>query len=86
MKMILAAALMLGSSGLAYLIMRRLGIVTCGLVALVYGWMNADRYNIKNLMIAWTVAVVINIGLSSYISVSAPRTTVTYPGGTTVTR
>ena len=62
-----------------------LGILTCGILTLIYGWMNADRYRIKNLMIIYTVAVLLNIALTSYVRISTPTTTVTYPGGTTVT-
>jgi hypothetical protein len=32
-----------------------------GLVAFIYGWVNARAWNINNLMTVWTVAIVINI-------------------------
>ncbi len=60
-----------------------LGVVSifCGIVAFVYGWMNADKYRIKNVMIIWTAAVVVNVGAFAL----APRTTttVTTPNGQT---
>jgi hypothetical protein len=40
-----------------------LGIVSifCGIVALVVGWMKATEWNIKNLMLVWTGAIVASI-------------------------
>ena len=40
-----------------------LGIVSifCGIVALIVGWMNADKWGIKNVMIAWTIAILVGI-------------------------
>ncbi len=35
-----------------------LGIV-CNLFAFIYGWVKVKEYNIKNVMLAWTVAYVI---------------------------
>ena len=65
-----------------------LGILSipCGIIAFVVGWQNVDRYKIKNVMIVWSVALVISIATSVYVRINAPTTTVTYPGGTTVTR
>jgi len=50
-----------------------LGIVTlittfcCGgigfLIAFVVGWMNANTWGIKNVMLAWTVSILLYIGL-----------------------
>jgi hypothetical protein len=40
----------------------------CGigfLIALVVGWQNAHRWNIRNLMIAYTVLLVANIGINA---------------------
>lgn len=31
-----------------------IGIITCGIWTLIWGWMNADKLNIKNLMMIWT--------------------------------
>ena len=37
-----------------------LGIL-CGLYTFIWGWINAGRLNIKNVMIAWTIAVIVGI-------------------------
>jgi hypothetical protein len=37
-----------------------LGII-CGLYAFVWGWMNAGKFGIKNIMLAWTVLVLLSI-------------------------
>lgn len=36
-----------------------IGIVTCGIWTLIWGWMNASKLNIKNLMIIWTLLIVV---------------------------
>lgn len=43
-----------------------LGVVgiCCPLAAFIVGWMRADKYAIKNVMIIWTVIVVVNLALS----------------------
>ena len=44
-----------------------LGLLVCGLgglFAFIYGWMKAGEWRIKNIMIAWTVLLVVNIGLT----------------------
>jgi hypothetical protein len=40
-----------------------LGII-CGLYAYIWGWMNSGKYGIKNLMIIWTVLVILIVILS----------------------
>jgi hypothetical protein len=35
-----------------------LGII-CGLYTFVWGWMNASRLGIKNIMIIWTILIVL---------------------------
>lgn len=40
-----------------------------GLVAFVSGWMNAGRWNIKNVMLAWTVCIVVG-GLVQGVSLA----------------
>lgn len=35
-----------------------LGIL-CSLFAFIWGWMNADRLGIKNIMMIWTVLIII---------------------------
>ena len=32
-----------------------IGIITCGIWTFIWGWMNAGRLGIKNLMLIWTV-------------------------------
>lgn len=55
-----AAALL---SGLAAL---QLGLAAWGLPGwscplLVWGWMNAARFNLRNIMLIWTIAIVVSI-------------------------
>jgi hypothetical protein len=40
-----------------------IGIVTCGIWTFIWGWMNAGRLGIKNIMLIWTICVVIGIAL-----------------------
>lgn len=35
--------------------------IICGLYAFVWGWMNATRFNLKTIMLIWTVAMIISI-------------------------
>jgi hypothetical protein len=35
----------------------------CGIYAFIWGWINAGRLGLKNLMIAWTVLILIAIGV-----------------------
>ena len=37
----------------------------CGLFGLIWGWMNAARLGIKNLMIVWTLLIVIYLILGA---------------------
>jgi hypothetical protein len=41
-----------------------IGIVTCGIWTFIWGWMNASRLNIKNIMMIWTLLVVVCIILN----------------------
>ncbi len=41
-----------------------IGIVTCGIWALIWGWINSARYGNKNIMLLWTACVVVNIILN----------------------
>ena len=41
-----------------------IGIVTCGIWTFIWGWMNAGTLNIRNLMIIWTICIILNIVLS----------------------
>ena len=40
-----------------------LGII-CGLYTFIWGWMNAAKFNIKNIMMAWTALLVLSIILN----------------------
>ena len=40
-----------------------LGII-CGLYAYIWGWMNSSKYGIRNLMIIWTVLIIVIIILN----------------------
>ena len=37
-----------------------LGLI-CGLFAFIWGWMNANRLGIKNIMMAWTVLLILYV-------------------------
>lgn len=37
----------------------------CGLFGLIWGWMNADRLGVKQIMMIWTVLIVIYIILGA---------------------
>lgn len=41
-----------------------IGIVTCGIWTLIWGWMNATRLNIKNIMMIWTLVLIVCIILN----------------------
>jgi len=41
-----------------------IGIVTCGIWTLIWGWMNATRLNIKTIMMIWTLLIVVRIILA----------------------
>jgi hypothetical protein len=36
----------------------------CGIYTFIWGWQNAARFNIKNLMLLWSIAIVAYIVLS----------------------
>ena len=38
-----------------------IGIITCGIWTFIWGWMNATNLNIKNIMMIWTLLIVICI-------------------------
>ncbi|HKP11469.1 MAG TPA: hypothetical protein VJZ91_05140 [Blastocatellia bacterium] len=31
----------------------------CGIWALIWGWMNAGKYGLKNIMLIWTVLIIV---------------------------
>lgn len=35
--------------------------IFCGIFTFVYGWVKVSQYNIKNVMMAWTIALVVLI-------------------------
>ncbi len=43
-----------------------LGII-CGLYAFIWGWMAAGRLDLKNVMIAWSVAFVLSLCLNGAV-------------------
>ncbi len=44
-----------------------IGIVTCGIWALIWGWINTGRYGNKNVMLAWTACIVVNLIISAML-------------------
>jgi hypothetical protein len=38
--------------------------IICGLYAFVWGWMNAAKFNLRNIMIIWTIAILVSVLLS----------------------
>ena len=42
-----------------------IGIITCSLWTFIWGWMNAGKLNIKNLMIIWTLIILLYLVLST---------------------
>ncbi len=42
-----------------------IGIITCGIWTFIWGWMNAGKLNLRNIMMIWTVlwlvAIVLNV-------------------------
>ena len=47
-----------------------LGII-CGLYTFIWGWIEAGRLGIKNIMLAWTALIVVEIVLGTMIAMSA---------------
>ena len=41
-----------------------IGIITCGLWTFIWGWMNASKLNIKNIMMIWTLLFILCIILN----------------------
>ena len=41
-----------------------IGIITCGIWTFIWGWMNASTLNIKNIMMAWTLLIVVGIAIN----------------------
>jgi len=47
-----------------------IGIITCGIWTFIWGWMNATTQNIKNIMMIWTLLIVICIVLQFVFGIS----------------
>lgn len=51
-----------------------IGIITCGIWTFIWGWMNAGNLGIKNIMLIWTVLIIIctvlNLMFGSYYAFS----------------
>ncbi|CAN5763161.1 MAG: hypothetical protein H0T77_09330 [Pyrinomonadaceae bacterium] len=41
-----------------------IGIITCGIWTFIWGWINAGNLNIKNLMMAWTLLIIVGIAIN----------------------
>lgn len=48
-----------------------LGII-CGLYTFVWGWINADKLGIKNIMLIWTLLIIVSIVLNFMFGASMP--------------
>ena len=46
-----------------------LGLI-CALYTFIWGWMNADRYGIRNIMLIWSLLVIIQLVLNFAFGVS----------------
>jgi hypothetical protein len=38
-----------------------IGIITCGIWTFIWGWMNATKLNIRNIMLIWTIIIIIHL-------------------------
>jgi hypothetical protein len=47
-----------------------IGIITCTIWTLIWGWMNAAKLNIRNIMLLWTVLILICIVIQVAFGVS----------------
>jgi hypothetical protein len=45
--------------------------VICGLYAFIWGWMNAAKFNLRNIMLAWTACFVVSLVLGMMGGMSA---------------
>lgn len=41
-----------------------IGIITCSLWTFIWGWINAARAGVKNIMLIWTLLIIVNIILA----------------------
>jgi len=35
--------------------------IICGLYAFVWGWINASKFNLRNIMLIWTIAIIVSV-------------------------
>ena len=49
----------------------------CGLFGLIWGWMNADRLGVKQIVLIWTVLIIIYCILAAMGGVAYSRAVVT---------
>ena len=47
-----------------------LGLI-CGLYTFIWGWMNADKLGIKNIMLIWTLLILVSLVLNFAFGASA---------------
>lgn len=40
-----------------------IGIVTCGIWTFIWGWMNSSRLGIRNIMMIWTLLIIVSLVL-----------------------
>ncbi|HEX6899212.1 MAG TPA: hypothetical protein VF789_05840 [Thermoanaerobaculia bacterium] len=38
--------------------------IICGLYAFIWGWMNASRFNLRNIMLAWTIGILVAVAMN----------------------
>jgi len=60
-----------------------IGTIFCwvgGLIAFVYGWTKAAAWDIKNIMIAWSVVIVLNIIFLYVLGLALPTDPESLPG------
>ena len=50
-----------------------IGIITCGIWTLVWGWRNGDKLGIKNIMWIWTLLFLICLVLNSVFGPAMTR-------------
>jgi hypothetical protein len=41
-----------------------IGIITCGLWTLIWGWMNSGKLNLRNIMLIWTLLIIVTMILN----------------------
>ena len=41
-----------------------IGIITCGLWTFIWGWLNAGKAGIRNIMLIWTLLAIVSIALN----------------------